>query len=63
MMRYDIVHGEHGTHSFFIRDQSDKMRKVCGVTPTMFDGDTEKTRAMAIKICLLLNQDDAKDSK
>jgi hypothetical protein len=62
-MRYDIIHGEFGGHCFFIRDQSDKYRKVCGVTPIAFDGSIERAREMAIKICLLLNQDAEKGDK
>ncbi len=57
-MRYIVNHGEYGTGGYYISDESDKGRDICGIVAKMFDGDAEKAKQMAIKICQLLNQDD-----
>lgn len=55
-MKYTVRHGEFGTRTFFIKEESTD-RTVCGVSPLTFDGDFEKAKQMAIKICFLLNED------
>jgi hypothetical protein len=56
MWRY----GEHGSNVFFIIDNARDLQKVCGISPSMFEGNIEKAREMTIKICLLLNDDNDK---